>query len=231
MCVGVVPQQPPTSGHPGAGEPGQVAGEVAAVDGELERARPGPAWLPGVRLGADRHRRVADQVLGHGEHPLRADGAVGAEHRHRQAGQHGGDLARRLAAQGVRVVGEGGLGDERQLVTVGATADRLDQLVEVAERLQDEQVGRPIGDEGQDLLADHLGALGRADPAALGCGDGGRDRPGHQDPRSHRSGAARAIRTPARLISSTLSGKPWSAEPEPVRAERVGLDDVCARDR
>ena len=30
------------------------------------------------------------------------------------AGQHGGDLARRLAAQGVRVVGERGLRDQRQ---------------------------------------------------------------------------------------------------------------------
>ena len=72
-------------GHPGLGEPGQVAGEVTAVDGELERARPGPARLPGVGLGADRDGGVPDQVLGHDQHPLRADGAVGADHRDRQA--------------------------------------------------------------------------------------------------------------------------------------------------
>ncbi len=134
-------------GHPGLGEPADVAGEVAAVDGELEAARAGAARLPGVRLGADRHRRVADQVLGHGQHALRADGAVGAEHGHRQAGQHGGHLPGRLPAQGVRVVGEGGLGDDRHVGQAGDRGDRLDQLVEVAERLQDEQVdalaGRP----------------------------------------------------------------------------------------
>ena len=215
--------------HPGLGEPADVPGEVAAVDGELEAARAGPARLPSVRLGADRHRRVADQVLGHGQHPLRADRAVGAEHGHRQAGQHGGDLAGGFPAEGVSVVGEGGLGDDRHVGQVGDRADRLDQLVEIAEGLQDEQVDAPMGNQGLNLLADHLRAFGRADPAALGRGDGGRHRPGDQD---------RAI---ARLLGCAgdpdsgsvdlvhLVGEPVIAEPEPVRAEGVGLDDVRAR--
>ncbi len=76
-------------GHPGLGEPADVAGEVAAVDGELELRGPVRRGCPafGCALtGTDA------RVLGHGQHALRADGAVGAQHRHRQAGQHGGHL-------------------------------------------------------------------------------------------------------------------------------------------
>ena len=50
-------------GHPGLGEPAEVAGEVVAVDAELEAARAGAPRLAGVRLRAHRHRRVPDQVL------------------------------------------------------------------------------------------------------------------------------------------------------------------------
>ena len=38
----------------------------------------------------------------------------------------------------------------------------------------------------------------------------GETEPATSTSRSHRSWAARAIRTPARLISATLSPKPWS---------------------
>ena len=142
--------------HPGLGEPAEVAGEVVAADAELEAARPGAARLARVRLRADRHGRVPDQVLRHGEHPLRADGAVGAEHGHRQGGQREGDLARGLAAQRVRVVGEGGLGDDRHVAQLAGHADRLDELVEVAERLQDQDVdagASPVPEQSLDLLA------------------------------------------------------------------------------
>jgi hypothetical protein len=212
-------------GHPGRGEQAEVAGHVVAVDAELEAARAGAARLARVRLGGHRDRRVPHQVLGHGEHPLRADGAVGAEHRHRQAGQHGGDLARRLAAQGVRVVGEGGLGDDRRVADLAGRRHRLDQLVQVAERLQDDQV-----DAGQraELLPEHLRAFGRADAAALPCGDRGRDRAGHQDLAVALGlrGAGDPDAGPVDLVH--LVGEALVAEPEPVRAERVGLDDVRA---
>jgi hypothetical protein len=216
-------------GHPGLGEPADVAGEVAAVDGELEAARAGAARLPGVRLRADRHRRVADQVLGHGQHALRADGAVGAQHRHRQAGQHGGHLAGRLPAQGVRVVGEGGLGDDRHVGQAGDRGDRLDQLVEVAERLQDEQVDAAAGGYGLDLFADDLGAFGRADPAALRRGDRGRDRAGHPDLALALVLGRAGDPDPGPVDLPDLVREAVVAEPEPVRAERVGLDDVRAR--
>jgi hypothetical protein len=86
-----------------------------------------------------------------------------------------------------------------------------------------------MGDEGLDLLADHLGAFGRADPAALGCGDGGRDRPGDQDLALALvlRGAGDPDPGPVDLLD--LVREAVVAEPEPVRAEGVGLDDVCAR--
>jgi hypothetical protein len=216
-------------GDPGVGEPGQVAGEVAAVDGELERARPGPARLAGVRLRADRHRRVPNQVLGHGQHPLRPDRAVGADHRHRQAGQDGGDLARRLAAEGVRVVGERRLRDQRQIGDRGGDRDRLHQLVQVAEGLQDQQVGRAVGDEREDLLPDHLHPLVGADPAALQRGHRGRDRPGHQHLTAGPVGGGPGQPDPGPVDLRDLVRETVVGQPEPVGAERVGLDDVRAR--
>ena len=216
-------------GHARVGEPGQVTGEVAAVDGELERARPGAARLARVRLGAHRHRRVADQVLGDDEHPLRADRAVGADHRHRQRGQHGGDLARRLAAEGVRVVGERRLGDQRQAGDGGGHRDRLDKLVQVAERLENDQVGGVVGDQGEDLLAQHLHPLGRADPAALRRGHRGRDGRGDQDLPAGPVGGAPGEPDAGPVDLRDLVGETVVGEPQPVRAERVGLDDVRAR--
>ena len=217
--------------HPRVSEPRQVPGEVAAVDGELERARPGAARLPGVRLGADRHRRVADQVLGDDEHPLRPDRAVGADHRDRQRGQHRRDLARRLAAQGVRVVGERGLRDQRQAGDGRGHGDRLDELVQVPERLKDQQVGGVIRDQGEDLLAQHLHPLRGTHPAPLRRGHRRRDRARHQDAASRavRGGPGKPDARPVDL--GDLVGEAVVGEPEPVRAERVGLDDVRAGDQ
>jgi hypothetical protein len=215
-------------GHPGLGEPAEVAGEVAAVDAELEAARAGAPRLARVRLRGHRHPRVPDQVLGHGEHPLRADGAVGAEHGHRQRAQHGGDLARGLAAEGVRVVGERGLGNDGHVGQVAGRAHRLDQLVQVAERLQDQDVHAAVRKQRLDLLADDLDALGRADAAPLQRGDRGRHRAGHEHvavaPVLGRAGDP----DPGPVDLVDLVREAVVAEPEPVGAERVGLDDVRA---
>ena len=215
--------------HPGVGEPAEVAGEVPAVDAELERARADPARLPGVRLRADGHRRVPDEVLGDDEHPLRPHRAVGAEHRDRHRAQHGGDLARRLAAQGVRVVRERGLRDQRQVGHRRGHRHRLDQLVQVAERLQDQQVDVAAGDQRPDLLGQHLHPLGGAHPAPLQRGHRGRDRARDQDGTAGPAGGGPGEAHPGPVDLLHLVRESVVAEPEPVGAERVGLDDVRAR--
>ena len=121
-------------------ETAQVAGEVAGVDAELEAAVADLAWLAGVGLRTDRQRGVLDQALNDRQHPLGPDGAVGAEHGDRQVAEHGGNLVRCLAAQGPLVVGEGGLRDDGDVADVAGHGHCLGELVEVAERLQDEHV-------------------------------------------------------------------------------------------
>ena len=218
-------------GDPSVGEPAEVPGEVPAVDAELERARPDPARLPGVRLGADRHRRVPDQVLGDDQHPLRPDRAVRADHRDRHRADSTDATSRGVSPPSVCASSANvACAISGTSVTDAATRHGLDQFVQVAERLQDQQVGaRPSGDQGEDLLAEHLHPLGRPDPAALQRGDRGRhrarDEHGAVRTRSGRAGEPHP--GPVDLVH--LVGEPVVAEPQPVRAERVGLDDVRAR--
>jgi hypothetical protein len=56
----------------------------------------------------------------------------------------------------VRVVGEGGLGDDRHVAQLAGHADGLDELVKVAEGLQDQDVDAgafPVPEQSLDLLA------------------------------------------------------------------------------
>jgi hypothetical protein len=56
----------------------------------------------------------------------------------------------------VRVVGEGGLGDDRHVAQLAGHADGLDELVKVAEGLQDQDVDAgafPVPEQSVDLLA------------------------------------------------------------------------------
>src|SRR5207247_301288 len=65
------------------------------------------------------------------------------------------------AAAAARGVGEGGLGDDRHVGQLAGHDDRLDQLVEVAEGLQDEDVDASVrAEQSLDLLANDLGPFG-----------------------------------------------------------------------
>ncbi len=109
------------------------------------------------------------QLVHHREQPLRAQRAVGSQPGHREVAERAGDLPRGLAAEGVPVVGEGGLRDDRDVGQAARHRDRFHQLVQVAEGLEDEHVDAAF-DERLDLLAERLDALPRRDPVALARG-------------------------------------------------------------
>ena len=110
--------------------------------------------------------------------------------------------------------------------TLADRADRGANLVDVAERLEHEQVDAPFEQR-------RAPARGRAPPprrrrssptARCGC------RADRSRRRRRPARAPRAARccAPCRLIACTWSPEPERAELDPVGAERVGLDDVGA---
>ncbi len=152
------------------------------------------------------------QLLQHREHALRAERAVGPERGDRQAAQRGAHLPRAVPAQGVPVGGEGGLGQHRDLRAghVQRHPGRLDQLVEVAERLQHEQV-HPGLDQGAHLVPQRRLAVGGGHPPALLDGDRRPDRTGHQHRATGGAAASLATRTPAALTCSARSASPCAS--------------------
>ena len=174
--------------HPGIDELTHIAHEVVGVDRVLEPGRTDAAGEPGVRLGGQRHRRVPAELADDGQAALRTERAVRPQSRDRLPGYRPGEVGRRVPAQHPLVLGERGLGDHRH-AEVGRHVDGLRQLVQVAERLQHQQVDTG-SDEQFHLLTQCLGALARADPPALVDADRGRHRARDQ----HR--AARPCRRP-----------------------------------
>ena len=68
------------------------------------------------------------------------------------------------------------------------------------------------GAASKDRTCSRITSMRSAEPMRRRCSavTAGDTDPATSTSRSHRSWAARAMRTPAWLISSTLSGKPWS---------------------
>ena len=127
-------------------------------------------------------------------------------------GEQPRDLGRALARQQAPVVGQADLGDDRQVAGGLHGHDRLAQLLEVAERLQHDQVGAG--------LEERVGLLAEGAPARLLGGDRADRRDGLSE-RPDRAGqedrlAALLARLAGqldgrKLMSRTRSSSPYGA--------------------
>ncbi len=118
---------------------------------------------------------------------------------------------------------EGQQRDDREPDTLAHRRDRVDELVEVVERLEHEQVGAAAL-EHRRLLGEELVALA-LDVAASPIGP---IAPAMKTSRPEISRASRASFTPIELIFSSSSSRKCAASLRPVGAERVRLDQLRA---
>ena len=142
-----------------------------------------------------------------------------------QPDQLGAELLRRRPVQLLAVVLDRHLRDDRQVADAAHRRDGGADLVEVAERLEDEQVHAAV-EQRPRLLAEvllglvHAGLAPRLDPDAQGT-----DGAGHVCLLARRvTGHAR----PRHVDGVRLVGEAEGPELDAVGAERVGLDDVGA---
>ena len=180
---------------------------------------------PRVGLRAQGKPGVAAQLPEDTEQPLRSEGAVGPEDGDRQPAQGDRHLARALSTERPPVVREGHLRDDGQLAQLVGDLHGLDHLVQVSERLEDEQLDATL-EQRLHLLPERFHALAGADPASLPERRRRRDRAGHEDlparGRLRLQGEAGAfpVDQPG-LVGAAVHGQPeWGG------AEGVGLDHV-----
>jgi hypothetical protein len=129
------------------------------------------------------------------------------------------------AAERAGVGAEGGLGDDGEGRLADGDLDGFEELVEVAERLQLDEVDTGVGQDG-DLFRQRVDAGGAVDPPPLLHAHRGGDRPGDED---EATAARRGVPgDPHRAAVDLLDplGEAVLAEPQPGGAEGVGLDDV-----
>jgi hypothetical protein len=89
------------------------------------------------------------------EDPLRADGAVHADHRRSGRSQGRYDLFRLVAQSSTAVFREAHLGDDRQVTHSARRLNRNQDLPQVAKGFKHQQVG-PLLQKRADLLCENL---------------------------------------------------------------------------
>ena len=170
-------------------------------------------------LGDRRH--ALDRV----EHRRRADGAVDADDRRAAPLELGREALRRRAVERVAVLLGRHLRDDRQVADAAHRVDRGAHLVQVAERLEDEQVDAAV-DQRLRLLAEVLARLVDAGLAP------GLDADAERADRAGDVGllARRVARNPRPLFVDRVQpvGEAERSELDAVRAEGVGFDHVRA---
>src|SRR5262249_22563490 len=159
------------------------------------------------------------------EHRRGTDRAVDADDGGAALLELGRELLRRRAVERVAVLFGRHLGGDRQIGKTSYGVDRGADLVEIAKRLEDEQVDAAV-EERPPLLAEVLARLVDAGP------------PPRLDPYPQRSNRSRDVRLVARRMARDLRrllvdrvqpiGEAERSELDAVRAERVRLDDVGA---
>ena len=180
MWAGVVPQQPPTIRAPASSSRGTIDAEVGGL-GRVDEVALEALRQAGVghdragRLAVD-GRAEADQGVEAGERP---DAAVDADRVHARLGQGSDrDLGRRAVRQD-DVLAERHRGDDRHVRRSVGLVDGEQEVVEVEERLEDEEVDAAL-EEPVDLLPDR-----RADRRLVGMPQLAGRRPERTDAAAH----------------------------------------------
>ncbi len=192
---------------------------------EIDVAPLDVARLSGVGLGRERARGDGGHPFDGVEHRRRADRAVQPDDGRAARFQIRREALGRRAVQRVAVLLGGHLRDDRPIGHAPHRVDRGADLVQVAERLEDEQIDAAIGQRLR-LLAEIVARLVDAGLAPRFDAHAERsDRAG--DVGLLARGLARDLRA-LRVDLVQPVGQAERSEPDPVRAERVGLDHVGA---
>jgi hypothetical protein len=183
------------------------------------------ARLAGIRLGRQTQARHLGDPLDRVQHRRRSDRAVDANQVGAAPLQFGREPFRRRAVERAAVLLRAHLRHDGQVAHAPDGVDCRPDLVQVAERLEHEQVDTAL-DEGPRLFAEELA---RFVDAGLAPGlDADAERP--DGPGDVGAIAGRLACDPGAFFvdGRHLVGETERAELHPVGAERVGLDDVRA---
>ena len=180
------------------------------------------------RVGLCRQPAAGDggHALDRVEHRCRTDGTVDADHRRAALLELRRELLGRRAVERVAVLLGRHLRDDRDVRHAPHGIDRRADFVQIAERLEDEEIDAAVGKRLR-LLAEIVARLVDAGLAPRLDADAERSD-GAGDVRLLARSVPRDFR---RLLVDRVQpiGEAERSELDAVRAERVGLDDVGAR--
>ena len=161
ISAGVVPQQPPISRAPRSRACAANSAKYSGRRVRVDDAAAGQAREADVRQRRERAAVAAASARAPSSAARRPGAVVRADRREVELGQPLGGLARGHAGERLGALVEGQQRDDRQARDAAHRRDRVDELVEVVERLEHEQVGAAAF-EDRRLLGEELGAHARA---------------------------------------------------------------------
>ena len=152
MSAARVPQQPPSSDAPARTIRSAPSAKYSGLIRYMDRP-PTCSGMPALGNALERHADSPAQVFDRPQHLGHAPAAVRAHHVGPELDQRLQRGERLAAVGGVPAVGDGHLGDDRQVAAALGLGQGEPDLPQIGEGFQKDQVGPGVGQRG-DLLAE-----------------------------------------------------------------------------